>query len=110
MADVPSALRRWQPLVGAVPGAVAAALWTAVDSGRPPWRPRRRRWDGALLVLAFFYGVVVIGTASGTDEAVRLSSGLYLLCAAPVAIGLLVAVRRPLDGWRLSLLGLVLTA
>ncbi len=110
MTDVRTALRWWQPLGRALLRAVPAALWTAVDSGRPPWRPRRRRWDVALLVVTFFYGVVVIGTASGTDEAVRLTSGLYLLCAAPVAVGLVVAVRRPLDGWRLSLLGLVLTA
>ena len=105
MVDVRSAPRWWLLL-----RAVAAALWTAVDTGRPPWRPRRRRWRAALLVLAFLYGVVVVGTASGTDEAARLSSGLFLLCAAPVALGLVVAVGRPLDGWRLSLLGLVLTA
>jgi signal transduction histidine kinase len=109
MTDVRTAPRWWQPLGRAVLQAVPAALWTAVDTGRPPWRPRRRLWDRALLALALFYGVVVIGTASGTDEAVRLSSGLYLLCAAPVALGLVVAVRRPLDGWRLSLVGLVLT-
>ncbi len=110
MTSVRTALPRWQPLGRALLRSVPAALWTAVDTGRPPWRPRRRLGDRALPALALFYGVIVIGTASGTDEAVRLSSGLFLLCAAPVALGLLVAVRRPLDGWRLSLLGLVLTA
>ncbi len=110
MTDVRAALRWWQPLGRALLRAVPAALWTAVDTGRPPWRPRRPLWDRVLLALTLLYGAIVIGTASGTDEAVRLSSGLYLLCAAPVAVGLVVAVRRPLDGWRLSLLGLVLTA
>ncbi|WP_369253570.1 sensor histidine kinase [Geodermatophilus amargosae] len=109
MTEVRSAPRWWLPMLRAVPRVVAAALWTAVDSARPPWRPRRRLWDRALLAVALFYGVVVVGTASGTAASVRLTSGLYLLCAAPVAAGLVLAVRRPLDGWRLSLLGLVLT-
>ena len=109
MTDVRTAPRWWQPLLRALLRAVPAALWTAVDTGRPPWRPRRRRWDRLQVAVALAYGVIVIGTAAGTAEAVRLTSGLYLLCAAPVAVGLVLAVRRPLDGWRVSLLGLVLT-
>ena len=110
MTDVRPATRWWQFLLRALLQAVPAALWTAVDAGRPPWRPRRRRWDRALLAVALLYGVIVVGTASGTSEAGRLTSGLFLMCAAPLFAGLVLAVRRPLDAWRLTLLGLVLTA
>ncbi|GAB3312633.1 hypothetical protein GCM10027451_25640 [Geodermatophilus aquaeductus] len=108
MTDVRSAQRWWLPLLRALPRVVAAALWTAVDTGRPPWRPRRRRWDRALLLVAVVYAFVVATTTSGSGEE-RLSGGLFPLCAAPLLLGLVLAVRRPLDGWRLSLLGLVLT-
>ncbi|WP_146220424.1 sensor histidine kinase [Geodermatophilus normandii] len=69
---------------------------------------RRRRWDRALLLVAVVYAFVVATTTSGSGEP-RVSGGLFLLCAAPLLVGLVLAVRRPLDGWRLSLLGLVLT-
>ncbi|MGX5656982.1 sensor histidine kinase [Geodermatophilus nigrescens] len=100
---------RWSlPLLRPVPGAVAAALWTAVDTGRPPWRPRKRRWDRLLLLVVALAGYVTWLTASGAGASSRLSSGLFLLTAAPLLAGFVLAVRRPLDGWRLSLLGLVL--
>ncbi|MGY1811945.1 sensor histidine kinase [Blastococcus sp. SYSU D00820] len=93
----------------ALPAAAGAALWGAVDPARTPWRPRRRRWDRALLLLAALYVYVVWLVGSGAGESRRLSSGLFLLVAAPLLLGTLLAVRRPLDGWRLSLLGLALT-
>ncbi len=110
MTHVRSAARLLLPLLYALTRAVGAALWTHVDLGRPPWRPRRRSLDWALVLVVIIIGPSIAGISGTPTNDDRYSGGLLWLAVGPLLVAAVLGVRRPLDGWRLSLVGLTLTA
>ena len=104
-------LTRW---LGASGRALAGVLWPRPE--RPhPWfdgvttgRARLRR---RLPWLAALYALIVITSAAGAvlNDSHRMVGGIAFLLLLPYVAGLWLAARRPLDGWRLVSLLLLVT-
>jgi signal transduction histidine kinase len=100
------------PAPGAGVGrALIDVLWAGTGPPRPPWITGARRPDRALLGAVALYGLIVAVVASGPviNDAGRAEGGLAFLLLLPHTIALVVAVHRPLDGWRLATIWLVVT-
>ena len=80
------------------------------SAGPLPWTPRSRRARRLLSAAVGGYGLVVaIAASSALDDQGRLAGGLAFLWVLPMVLALVLTLRRPLDGWRLTTLWLVLT-
>ena len=104
-------LTRWLAASGR---ALAGVLWPRAE--RPhPWFARagtgRGRLRRLLPWLTALYAVIVIASASGAviNDSHRMVGGTAFLLLLPYVAGLWLAARRPLDGWRLVSLWLLVT-
>ncbi|MGY1804090.1 sensor histidine kinase [Blastococcus sp. SYSU D00922] len=91
--------------------AVAEVLWTSPGPTDPPWRTGVRRLDRWLLGAVAGYALVVAIVAAGgvINDSGRANGGVAFLLLLPLPIAVVLALYRPLDGWRLSTIWLVAT-
>jgi signal transduction histidine kinase len=84
-----------------------------MPGGRPgpmPWHSRSRMARRLLVVAVTLYGLVLVTGASGSLDATgRGDGGLVFLWTLPMVAALVLSLWRPLDGWRLMTLWLLLT-
>ncbi|WP_457075296.1 sensor histidine kinase [Modestobacter sp. SYSU DS0290] len=79
-------------------------------SGPLPWSSRSPRARRLLTAAVAFYGLVVLLAANGVQlDAGQAPAGLAFLWCLPMVAALVLTLRRPLDGWRLMTLWLLLT-
>jgi hypothetical protein len=99
-----TSILRW---LRAVPRLLVAVLWPRADGGESRWpSPGSRR---PLPWLTGLYGLIVVIAASGAvlNNRGGMSGGVSFLLLLPCVGGLALAGRRPLDGWRLVTLWLL---
>jgi signal transduction histidine kinase len=89
---------------------VADVLWGS-PGPPPPWSGAARRADRALRSTVALYALIVSLTVSSRvfSDGGRADGGLAFLLLVPFPLATILVVRRPLDGWRLTLVWLVLT-
>ncbi|MGY1749716.1 sensor histidine kinase [Modestobacter sp. SYSU DS0511] len=94
----------------AVPRALGRAVGGVSPSGPLPWPTRSRRARRLLTAAVALYGLVVALAANSVQiDAGRAAGGLAFLWCLPMVAALVLTLRRPLDGWRLMTLWLLLT-
>lgn len=93
-----------------VQAALVAVVWPAADSGASRWPGRGSWWPLRLLPwVTGLYGLIVVIAASGAvlNNRGGMPGGVAFLLLLPCVAGLALAGRRPLDGWRLVTLWLL---
>ena len=100
----PGALRRFGR-------ALADVLWASAGPPQPPWASGSRKVDRALLATVAVYALVVAIVVAGRvlNDSGRANGGVAFLLLLPLPVAVVLAVRRPLDGWRLSTVWLIAT-
>ncbi|GAA5168175.1 hypothetical protein GCM10023321_61860 [Pseudonocardia eucalypti] len=83
--------------------ALGGVLWPGPEQFGPPRLRRRLPW------LTGLYAVIVCISAAGAElnDSRRMVGGVAFLLMLPLIAGLALAGRRPLDGWRLVTLWLL---
>jgi signal transduction histidine kinase len=91
--------------------ALADVLGASSGPSDLPWLTGSRKADRALLAVVASYALIVAITAAGNvlNDSGRANGGVAFLLLLPLPIGTVLTVHRPLDGWRLTTIWLILT-
>ncbi len=103
-------VRRW--LLRALPSHVAGVVWSGADGHGSRWPSPGSSWVLRLLPwLTGLYGLIVVIAAPGgvLNNRGGMPGGVAFLLLLPCVAGLALAGRRPLDGWRLVTLWLLVS-
>ena len=113
MSAAPATVARAVAVRGAreLAALLAPVIVSGSQPGPLPWGNRSRLARRLLVGALTLYGLLVVVAASNSMSVSGRSDGvLVFVWGLPMVAALVLTVRRPLDGWRLLTLWLVLTA